>query len=484
MKAYSTLAQIQGDIHLGLTNCTALVEQYLLRIDASKELNAFIEVYADEAWEAAIRVDQKLANGTAGRLAGLVLGLKDVLCHEGHVLTASSRILGSFQSLITATSVRRLLDEDAIVIGRLSCDEFAMGSSNENACYGPVRNPVDTDCVPGGSSGGSAAAVRAGLCHAALGSDTGGSVRQPASFVGTVGFKPSYGRVSRWGLLAYASSFDQVGPITRSVEDAALLMHLMAGYDPHDNTSARQEVPDYPALLEAGSKEKYTIGYLREVLDNEGLDPEIRTRTYALIEEMKAAGHTVQELHFPYLDYVVPCYYILTTAEASSNLSRFDGIRYGYRNKEAKDLESVYKRSRTEGFGAEVRRRILLGTFVLSTGFYDAFYTRAMQVRRLIRDITLEMLDTCDFILTPTAPTTAFRIGEKSDDPVEMYLSDIYTVHANLAGVPAVSLPLGEHSNGMPFGIQLMGRHFEEERLLAFSHHLMEGVTVEVVEVD
>jgi aspartyl-tRNA(Asn)/glutamyl-tRNA(Gln) amidotransferase subunit A len=482
VKDYSTLAEIQGDIRIGSASCTALVEQYLSRIAASEALNAFIEVYADEAREAAARVDEKLANGTAGRLAGLVIGLKDVLCHEGHVLTASSRILGSFQSLITATAVRRLLDEDAIVIGRLSCDEFAMGSSNENACYGPVRNPVDTTCVPGGSSGGSAVAVRAGLCHAALGSDTGGSVRQPASFVGTVGFKPSYGRVSRWGLIAYASSFDQIGPITKSVEDAAWLMQIMAGHDPHDNTSSHQEVPDYTGLLNADPDRKYTIGYLREVLDSEGLDPEIRVRTYELLDELKAAGHTVRELHFPYLDFVVPCYYILTTAEASSNLSRFDGIRYGYRSEGVTDLESVYKRSRTEGFGAEVRRRILLGTFVLSAGFYDAYYTRAMQVRRLIRDITLEMLGTCDFILTPTAPTTAFRLGEKSDDPVEMYLSDIYTVHANLAGVPAVSLPLGEHSKGMPFGIQLMARHFEEDRLLAFSRYLMQGRKVEVVD--
>lgn len=482
MKDYQTLAEIQGDIRIGSTSCQALVEQYLSRIDANKELNAFIEVYADEARTAAVAIDAKWKNGTAGKLAGMVIGLKDVLCHEGHELTASSRILGSFQSLFTATAVRRLLDEDAIVIGRLSCDEFAMGSSNENACYGPVKNPVNTDCVPGGSSGGSAVAVKAGLCHAALGSDTGGSVRQPASFVGTVGVKPSYGRISRWGLIAYASSFDQIGPITKSVADAALLMELMAGHDPHDNTSATEPVPDYSALCAANASKTYTIGYLREVLDSEGLDPEIRSQTYAQLEALKAAGHTIKELHFPYLDYVVPCYYILTTAEASSNLSRYDGIRYGYRSKEAENLEAVYTRSRTEGFGAEVKRRILLGTFVLSAGFYDAYYTRAMKVRRLIRDITLEMLETCDFILTPTAPTTAFKIGEKSDDPVAMYLSDIYTVHANLAGVPAVSLPLGEHSNGMPFGIQLMGRHFDEGNLLAFSHQLMQGQKVAVAD--
>lgn len=477
MKNYLTLAEIQRDISTGSLNTSDLVDFYLDRIQQHSSLNCFVETFDESAREQAIEIDKKIKAGTAGKLAGLVLGIKDVLCYKGQQLTASSKILNGFESLFTGTALQRLLAEDVIIIGRQNCDEFAMGSSNENSSYGPVRNPVNPDRVPGGSSGGSASAVGAGLCHASLGSDTGGSVRQPAGFCGVVGLKPSYGRVSRWGLIAYASSFDQIGPITNSVEDAARILQVMAGKDERDTTSSSVEVDDYSALIQSQSDKKYTVGYVKEALFNEGLDPEIQTHILTLIEQLKSQGHEVKEVTFPYLSYVVPCYYILTTAEASSNLARFDGIRYGHRSEEARSLEDVYAQSRTEGFGEEVKRRIMLGTFVLSSGYYDAYYTKAMKTRRLIRNTTLELLETCDFLLTPTAPTTAFPIGEKADDPIAMYLSDIYTVHANLAGIPAISLPLAQHSDGMPIGIQLMGKHFDEGNLLAFSHRLMKDYT-------
>jgi len=470
---YQTLADIQRDLSTGSLSCSDLVDVYLARIEAHAHLNAFVEVYTEEARAAAVVVDQKIAAGTAGPLAGLVLGVKDVICHQDHGLTASSRMLTGFQSLFSATALERVLAADAIIIGRQACDEFAMGSSNETSCYGPVRNPVHPDYVPGGSSGASAAAVGASLCHASLGSDTGGSVRQPASFCGVVGLKPTYGRVSRWGLIAYASSFDQIGPITRSVEDAARILHVIAGPDGKDNTAHAVPVPDYPAALDAPAR-PWRIGYLQEAWDSPGLDPEIRQRGLDLMARLRAGGHEVKPVSFPLLDYVVPCYYILTTAEASSNLSRYDGVHYGYRSPQAEKLEAVYTRSRSEGFGLEVQRRILLGTFVLSAGYYDAYYGQAMKVRRRIRDYTLELLSDCDFLLTPTAPGTAFKLGEKLDDPIAMYLSDIYTVHANLAGIPAISLPLGQHSNGLPFGLQLMGRPLAEADLLAASRYLMD----------
>jgi len=359
-----------------------------------------------------------------------------------------------------------LLDEDAIVIGRQACDEFAMGSTSENSCYGPVRNPVDESRVPGGSSGGSAAAVAAGLCHASLGSDTGGSVRQPASFCGVVGLKPTYGRISRWGLIAYASSFDQIGPITKSVEDAALLAEIMAGQDPRDNTSAAEPVAAYSEG--PGEKKIHRIAFLKEVLESPGLDAAVKNAMKATMEALQAAGHTVEAVSFPLIDYLVPCYYILTTGEASSNLSRFDGIRYGYRTPEASDLMSLYKKSRTEGFGDEVKRRILLGTFVLSAGYSDAYYTQAMKVRRMIQEATQAIFDQYDFLLSPTAPGPAFKLGELVDDPIAMFLSDIFTVHANLSGNPAIAFPVETTEEGLPIGMQLMGKMFGEKELLAF----------------
>ena len=355
-----------------------------------------------------------------------------------------------------------------------------MGSSNENSVYGPVKNPISPVHVPGGSSGGSASAVKAGMCHASLASDTGGSIRQPASFCDLVGLKPTYGRVSRYGLVAYASSLDQIGPITHSVEDAARILEVIAGPDQKDATLSERPAQAY--ALAANKKlgsEKLTIGLISQIWEAPGLDPEIKEGLRQTVEQLKAAGHSIIELPFSYLDYVVPCYYILTPAEASSNLSRFDGVRYGYRTEHPKDLDSLYKKSRTEGFGTEVKRRIVLGTFVLSAGYYDAYYTKAMKVRRLIQKETLDMLEQCEVLLMPTCPSTAFKLGEKTDDPVEMYLSDIFTVHANLAGIPALSLPLGQHSNGLPYGLQIMGKPFEEDRLLQIGNYLMNTIKLD-----
>ncbi len=468
---YKSHSSIKVELDKGMTTCEKVVHYYLERIEKNKHLNAFIEVFNDSALAKAKEVDEKIKNGHAGRLAGMVIGLKDNICYKDHKVSASSHILEGFVSLFSSTVVERLLAEDAIIIGRLNCDEFAMGSSNETSYYGKVLNPLDETRVPGGSSGGSVAAVAAGLVTAALGSDTGGSIRQPASFTGTVGLKPTYGRVSRYGLLAYASSFDQIGPITHNVEDASLLLEIMAGKDEFDSTVSSRAIEKYTS--HSPKKEKYKIAYLEDCLESDGLNSEVKKQTLELIEKLKSEGHIVEGVKFPYLDYMVPAYYVLTTAEASSNLSRYDGIRFGYRSKNATDIDSVYKKSRSEGFGKEVKRRIMLGSFVLSSGYYDAYYTKGLKVRQLIREKTREILNDFDFILTPTTPNTAFQFGQKSDDPIEMYLEDIFTVQANLAGVPAISLPLGRHSNGMPFGIQLMAADFEEAELLAFSSGLM-----------
>ena len=472
MRTYSSFAEVKAALSAGTTSVEDLVKHYLDRINSHQELNAFLEVFQDEALEQARVLDQKRQNGTAGKLAGMVIGLKDNLCVKGHKVSGSSKILEGFESLYTATAVQRLQDEDAIIIGRLNCDEFAMGSSNENSAFGPVRNHIDTNRVPGGSSGGSAVAVGAGLCLAALGSDTGGSIRQPASFCGVVGMKPTYGRISRYGLLAYASSFDQIGPFTNTVEDAALLVEVMAGMDEYDSTLSRRSVPEFSKEINAGRKVK--VAYQKDVLEREGLNPEVLAYTMEVIEQLKQEGHTVEPVEFPYMDYLVPSYYVLTTAEASSNLSRYDGINYGYRSENSEDIPSTYIRSRTEGFGPEVQRRIMLGTFVLSAGYYDAYYAKGQKSRRIIRNKTLEILENYDFILSPTTPHPAFPIGEKAQDPIALYLEDIFTVQANLAGVPAISLPLGKHSNGMPFGMQLMAAPFAESDLFSFSAQLME----------
>lgn len=469
---YRSFAEVQSALQAGTTTCRQLVDYYLSRIDEQRQLNVFTEVYTDEARQQAEVVDQKRAEGKAGRLAGMVIGLKDVLSYTGHGLQAGSRILDGFTAQFTATAVQRLLDEDAIVIGRQNCDEFAMGSSNENSAFGPVRNAVNPERVSGGSSGGSAVAVQAGMCLASLGSDTGGSVRQPAAFCGVVGLKPTYGRISRYGLVAYASSFDCIGPITHTPDDAALLLEIMAGPDDFDSTVSTRPVEAY---TQATLPERpLRIAYLREGVASEGVSPEIRQATQQRLDKLREAGHVVEPVDFSLLSYLLPTYYILTTAEASSNLSRFDGVRYGYRSAgpAVTDLVSMYKKSRTEGFGTEVRRRILLGTFALSASYYDAYYTKAQQVRQLIRQETERVFAQYDFLVSPTTPSTAFRLGEKTADPLQMYLADIFTVQANVAGYPAISVPNGVDVDGLPIGLQVMAPPFQEGMLLALAKTL------------
>ncbi|WP_207421977.1 Asp-tRNA(Asn)/Glu-tRNA(Gln) amidotransferase subunit GatA [Desertivirga brevis] len=472
MEQYTSLSSVQKDIKSGKLQLVELVNKYLERIEDKKHLNAFVEVYAAEARQQAVTVNEKILSGSGGKLAGMVVGIKDLICYQGHKVSAGSKIIENYTSIFSSTVVERLLAEDAIIIGRQNCDEFAMGGSNENSYYGAVKNDADNSKVPGGSSGGSAVAVQAGLCLASLGTDTGGSVRQPAAFCGVVGLKPTYGRVSRHGIIAYASSFDQVGPITHTVEDAALLMEVIAGPDDYDSTASQLPVPEYSQCLTLSEKKR--IAYLPETLSSEGLDPEVKALTEQTIQRLLDEGHSVEPISFPYLDYVVPTYYILTMAEASSNLARYDGVHYGYRSPNAVDLETTYKKSRSEAFGAEVKRRILLGSFVLSAGHYDAFYGKAQRVRRLIREKTDEILENHDFILLPTTPGPAFGIGEKTDDPVTMYLADIFTVQASLAGIPAISLPLGKTNNNLPLGVQFIGKRFGEAELLAFSKYLLD----------
>lgn len=464
MYTFTSIQNLQADLQAGKVTCTQLVEETLKAIDEKKQLNAYLEVFNESALAQAKLVDEKFAAKKTGKLAGVIIGLKDNICYKGHKVSCSSKILEGFESLYSSTVVERLLAQDAIIIGRLNCDEFAMGSSNENSAFGKVLNPLNEKTVPGGSSGGSAAAMAANLCHVALGSDTGGSIRQPASFTGTVGLKPTYGRVSRWGLIAYASSFDQIGPITKNVDDAALMMQIMAGADEYDTTASQKPVDAYSENIK--TKKTYKIAYLKECMESSGLDVEVRTHTMNTLERLKAEGHTIEAVDFPYLEFLVPTYYVLTTAEASSNLSRFDGIHYGYRSPNAHDLESTYKKSRSEGFGKEVKRRIMLGTFVLSAGYYDAYYSKAQKVRNMIRQKTREILAQYDFIVTPSTPSPAFEFGKNSTDPIQMYLEDIFTVQANLVGCPAVSVPNGTHTNGLPIGLQIMGRDFEEGNLL------------------
>jgi aspartyl-tRNA(Asn)/glutamyl-tRNA(Gln) amidotransferase subunit A len=472
-KSYTTLTAIQQDLQGGIVTVEELVKHYLVNIKQYAHLNAFNEVFDQEALQKAVELDSRLKQGAGtGKLAGMVIAIKDNICYKGHQVTASSKILENFTSIFSSTVVERLLAQDAIIIGRCNCDEFAMGGANENSYFGHVKNQADESRVPGGSSGGSAVAVQAGMCHAAIGTDTGGSIRQPASFCGVVGLKPTYGRVSRHGIIAYASSFDQAGPLTQSVEDAALLLEIMAGPDAYDSTASQSTVPTYSQSLQPqpGAKK---IAYLEEVFDSEGLDAEVKATLLQAIEDLKADGHTVEPVSFEYLDYVVPTYYILTMAEASSNLARYDGVHYGYRSPNAVDLVTTYKRSRSEGFGTEVKRRIMLGTFVLSAGYYDAYYAKAQKVRRLIKERTEQILQQYDFILTPTAPEPAFKIGRKDIDPIVTYLEDIFTVQASLAGVPAISLPVQNNSAGLPLGLQLLTKSFGEAQLLNFATYFV-----------
>jgi aspartyl-tRNA(Asn)/glutamyl-tRNA(Gln) amidotransferase subunit A len=487
---FHSIEAYHAALKAGTTSCEEAVTHYLAAIERHKDLNAYLRVYGDEALDTARALDRRRRAGEPmGKLHGVVVGIKDVIAYKGHGLTAASRILENYVSIYNATAVEKLLAEEAIIIGALNCDEFAMGSSNENSAFGSVLNARDKDRVPGGSSGGSAVAVQSGLCMVSLGSDTGGSVRQPADFCGILGLKPSYGRVSRYGLIAYASSFDVIGIFAATVADVALVLEVISGEDEFDSTVKRgdeltpggsgtgalsQNGAGGPAARPGGDRQ-YRIAYFKEALEHPGLDPEIRTSILDRLARWKAAGHTVEAIDFELLDYIVPAYYVLTTAEASSNLARFDGVRYGYRTP-ARDLEltEFYKRTRSKGFGREVQRRILLGTFVLSAGYYDAYFTKAQQVRQLLVERTELIFKGFDIIVLPTAPSTAWRIGEKTDDPISVYLADIYTVYANLTGIPGISLPLFVHTNGMPFGLQAMTSRFNEVNLLQFSHQMMQ----------
>lgn len=471
--SHLTLHQVQDKLAKGEFTCENLVNQYLVRIENQKHLNAYLEVFTEDALNTAKALDKKLKDGLPkGKLFGLVIAIKDNICYKGHKVSAGSKILEGFTSLYNSTVVERLIAEDAIIIGRTNCDEFAMGSSNENSAYGKVLNAQDNSRVPGGSSGGSAVAVQAGLCHVSLGSDTGGSIRQPASFCGVVGMKPTYGRVSRWGLIAYASSFDQIGPFANNVEDAALVMEVISGKDGYDSTSSSKPVATYSTALQYNKKARIAI--LGGTMNNDGLNEEVKQQINGVLEKLKAEGNTVEEVNFTMLDYLIPAYYVLTTAEASSNLARFDGVHYGYRSPNSDGMETVYKKSRTEGFGREVKNRIMLGTFVLSSGYYDAYYSRAQKVRRILTDQFDSIFANYDFIIMPTSPTVAFKFGEKTSNPVEMYLADIYTVLANLTGVPAISLPLCKDAEGFPIGVQVLGPKFAEQEMFAFSQKLMQ----------
>jgi aspartyl-tRNA(Asn)/glutamyl-tRNA(Gln) amidotransferase subunit A len=438
--------------------------EYLSAIHQRNSLNAFLQLFKEEALEDARRIDQKIREGTSGPLAGMIIAVKDILCMKGKRTTCASKILRNYNALYDATVITRLREADAILIGKTNMDEFAMGSSNENSAFGPVKNPIDESRVPGGSSGGSAVAVAAGMATTALGTDTGGSIRQPAAFCGIFGLKPTYGRVSRYGLVAFASSFDQIGPLGLSARDIAHLLKVISGHDPKDSTSSVEPVPDYLSAMNRDIVD-LRIGIPKEYF-TDALNPEIRNALALQLKKMTDAGAVAVEISLPHSEYTVAAYYILATAEASSNLARFDGARYGFRSTNPRDIGEMYTKSRSEGFGNEVKRRIMLGTYVLSAGYYDAYYRKGQQVRRLIQNDFLNVFKSVDCILTPSTPSTAFRLNEKIDDPLQMYLSDIYTVSANLAGIPGINVPAGTDSRGLPIGVQLLGKPFGEAVLL------------------
>lgn len=468
MFSFSSIEQYHTHLKKGDITCVQAVQHYLTAIEQNKSLNCYLEVFAEEALQRASELD---AQEIKGRLHGVVIGIKDNICYKGHKASASSKILQEHTSLYSATAVERLENEGAIIIGRLNCDEFGMGSSNENSAFGPVLNPNDTSRVAGGSSGGSAAAVKAGLCMVALGSDTGGSVRLPADFCGVIGFKPGYGRVSRHGLMAYGSSFDQVGVLANSVEDTATVVKIISGPDEFDSTAIQSTLEE----INLFSAKKYRVAYFPEWMDHSSIDPEISAQLKQYVQQLKDDGHQVEPVSFSLTDFIVPTYYILTTAEASSNLARYDGARFGYRSaKAAENLYNFYQHNRTEGFGKEVKRRIMLGTFVLSTGYYDAYFTKAQQVRQQLKKQTELIFKDFDFIIAPNSPTIAYKLGEKNKDPLAMYMGDIFTVFANLTGVPAISLPVFKHSSNLPFGLQVLSSPRNEVSLLRFSHQLMQ----------
>lgn len=472
MFSFKNIQEYHQQLAANATTCVDVVKQYLQQISNCKHLNSFIEVFEEDALKQAANLDAARNSGKPlGKLHGVIVSIKDVICYKGHKVTAASKILENYTAVYNATAVEKLLEAGAIIIGRNNCDEFAMGSSSENSFYGIIKNGFDETRVPGGSSGGSAVAVQMNMSMISLGSDTGGSVRQPADFCGIVGLKPTYGRISRYGLIAYASSFDQIGIFAKSVDDAALALEIIAGADDFDSTASQQEVPNYSEQL--ATDKKYRFAYFRQALDHVGLDKEMAAQIKAFIETLKANGHSVEPVEFDLLDETIPTYYVLTTAEASSNLARFDGVKYGYRaNGNFDSLQAMYKQTRSEGFGKEVQRRIMLGTFVLSEGYFDAYYTKAQQVRQILCNTTKDILSKYDAILSPTVPSTAFKIDEKNNDSVAMYLADLYTVFSNLVGIPAICIPLFKHSNNMPFGLQVMTNHYKETEMLGMAKTL------------
>jgi aspartyl-tRNA(Asn)/glutamyl-tRNA(Gln) amidotransferase subunit A len=468
-----TLAELSRALQSGEFSSVELTRHFLERIERlDTQLNSFITVTAERAIAAAEAADARRRSGDAGALTGVPIAHKDIFCTEGVRTSCGSRMLDGFIAPYESTVTARLQAAGAVVLGKTNMDEFAMGSSNETSYYGPVRNPWDTARVPGGSSGGSAAAVAARLTPAATGTDTGGSIRQPAALCGVTGLKPTYGRVSRWGMIAFASSLDQGGPIARTAEDCALMLGAIAGFDPRDSTSIDRPVDDYAASLDA-SISGLKIGLPKEYF-GEGLAADVAAQIEVAVEQLKGLGAEIIELSLPNTHLAVPAYYVVAPAECSSNLARFDGVRYGYRCEDPKDLLDMYTRTRGEGFGAEVKRRIMVGTYALSAGYYDAYYLKAQKIRRLISGDFAQAFERVDVILGPTAPTTAFRLGEKADDPVTMYLSDIYTIAVNLAGLPAMSIPAGQ-SDGLPVGLQLIGDYFEEGRLLNVAHQFQQA---------
>ncbi|EMR13373.1 aspartyl/glutamyl-tRNA amidotransferase subunit A [Methylophaga lonarensis MPL] len=463
-----TLSELSEMLHKGEITSVELTRHFLDRIKThNTELNAFISVCEESALAQAAAADEQLKNKTAGKLTGIPMAHKDIFCTKGVRTSCASKMLDSFVAPYDATVVEKIAASGMVMLGKTNMDEFAMGSSNETSYYGPVKNPWDTDRVPGGSSGGSAAAVAARLAPIATGTDTGGSIRQPSSLCNLTGLKPTYGRISRYGMIAFASSLDQAGPMAANAEDAALLMNAMSGFDERDSTSVEREVPDYTATLN-DSLEGLRIGLPKEYF-GEGLDPQVAATIETAIKEFEKLGATIKEISLPNTHLAVPTYYVVAPAECSSNLSRMDGVRFGHRAENPKDLQDLYQRSRSEGFGAEVKRRIMIGTYVLSAGYYDAYYLKAQQCRRLISDEFQQAFNEVDVIMGPTAPTTAFKLGEKTNDPVAMYLADIYTISTNLAGLPGMSIPAG-FAEGLPTGLQIIGNYFDEGRLLNIAH--------------
>jgi len=460
-----TIHELLDKLRTGETTSAAITASVFERIDAVEgDVHAYITLMRESALAEAAQADERIKKGEMGPLTGIPIALKDIYCTRGVPTTCGSRILLNFIPPYDATVVEKLRAAGAVFTGKTNMDEFAMGSSTETSAFGVTRNPWDLERIPGGSSGGSAAAVAADECIAAFGSDTGGSIRQPAALCGIVGLKPTYGRVSRYGLIAFASSLDQIGPFTKDVEDAAILMNVIAGYDPRESTSVPEEVPDYRTFLGKGI-EGWTVGIPKEYFV-EGIDPEVEAAIRRAIQVVEGMGARCVEVSLPHSRYCLAVYYIVAPAEASSNLARYDGVKYGFRAEECRDLLDMYKKSRSAGFGAEVKRRIMIGTYALSSGYYDAYYKKASQVRALIKGDFDEAFKRCDVLLTPTTPTPAFRIGEKMDDPIQMYLSDIFTISTNLAGVPGISVPCGYTRAGLPIGVQFMAGHFQEGRLI------------------